>query len=96
MQIPQQVFHKYNVNNDNVSKNLKNNVIDNVARTRATDLLADTLVARLNNPGAREYYCKVAYKLSEAQIHNNLEKALSGRDPLSYFTWLCNKELPTN
>jgi hypothetical protein len=38
------------------------------------------LVIALNNPIAREYYCKVAYKLAESQIWNNLEQSAKGKN----------------
>lgn len=85
MNLPSSLIKRYNVN-DNVPKVLNNNVND-------IDNKADMLVARLNNPDSREYYCKVAMRLSEAQIIRNLETALRGNDPQRYFTWLCNREM---
>lgn len=90
-------FTNHPLNNHNVNVNEITKVInnDNVHCTvREADLIADKLVKQLNNPVARAFYCKVAYKLSEAQIWNNLEKAQSvGRNPAKYFTWLCNQQL---
>lgn len=83
--LPTTLVNKYNVN-DNVPKVLNNNVND-------IDNKADMLVARLNNPASREFYCKVAMRLSEAQIIRNLETALRGNNPQRYFTWLCNRDM---
>lgn len=80
----------YNVN---VNNNLTNNVIDNVAKSKQVDLIADKITQSLNNPAARAYYCKVAYRLSEAQIARNLESALKGRNPAKLFTWLCQRDM---
>lgn len=90
MEIPESVARKYIVN-VNESKTLNNNVNDNVAHV---DYIADKLVAALNNPDSRPYYCKVAWKLPEARIWFNLELALSaGRVPKNYFSWLCTREM---
>jgi hypothetical protein len=74
----------------------ENNNINNtvtVDKSKLVDLIADKLVLALNNPSRRAYYCKVAYKLSEGQIWNNLEQSAKGRDPAKLFTWLCQREL---
>lgn len=82
------------MNNDNVSKtNITNNDIDNVAKSKQVDLIAEKLVLALNNPNGREYYCKVAWRLPEAVIWNNLEQSAKGREPAKLFTWLCQKEM---
>lgn len=83
MFIPDNVLQKYN---DNEKKIINNNV-------NVIDSKADYLVTKLNNPDSRRYYCKVAQKLTEADIARNLEIALSGRNPQRYFTWLCNRQL---
>lgn len=81
--------HRYNVI-DNESKTLTNNVIVNVAQA---DAIADKLARALNNPDGRLFYCKVAWRLPEARIWNNLEIAQTGRNPRNYFTWLCKREM---
>src|SRR6478752_543861 len=80
-------------NNDNVSSIELINVIDNEKytkrpgkSTREIDNIADQLVECFANPGARSYYCKVAQRLSEATIWNNVEIAKRGRAPVRYFT----------
>jgi len=81
-------------NNVNVVKTLTNNVNDNVAKNeKFVDMIADKLVRELNNPGARLFYCKVAWKLPENKIYNNLELAKTGKSPQKYFSWLCNREM---
>lgn len=79
------------MNNDNDSNNINNN--DNVSKSKQVDLIADKLSQELNNPVARPYYCKVGYRLSEAQIWNNLETAQRGRNPQRLFTWLCQRDM---
>jgi hypothetical protein len=85
---------RHNVN-DNVGKALPNN--DNVNIVRRTkgevDAIADKLVTELNNPGARLFYCKVAWTLSESDIYKNLEIAKMGRNPQKYFSWLCKHNM---
>ena len=76
------IVDKHKTNNDNVH-----------CSPNQADLIADKLILALNNPAARAYYCKLAYKLSEAQIWNNLEQAAKGKYPPKYFTWLCQRDL---
>jgi hypothetical protein len=80
--------HRYNVN---VKKTLKNN--DNVYQRNNKDFIADKLVEALNNPEAREYYCKVAWRLPEATIWNCLETAVRGNHPAKYFSWLTKQQM---
>lgn len=80
-----------NTNNDNVVKTINNNV--NVYGRNEKDNIADKLVDELNNPVSRNFYCKVAWRLSEGQIWSNLEKAKQGKNPRRYFTWLCKKQM---
>lgn len=63
---------------------------DDVARA---DRLADRMVAKLNNPSRRPYYCKVAYSLSENVIEVALERSLKKEHPERYFSWLTNMEM---
>lgn len=79
-------------NNDNVVLNKTNNDIDN-DRSKTVDLIADKLTVALGNPMARTYYCKIAWKLSEAQIWNNLEQSAKGKHPAKLFTWLCERDM---
>lgn len=80
---------------DNVKKRLNNNVNDNVATRTAkqVDDIADRLMEKLQATDNRAFYCKVGWKLSEAQIFSNLEVALSGNNPQRYFTWLCKRQM---
>jgi len=57
-----------------------------------TNATAEYIMKKLGVNTYREFYCKVAWKLPEATINNNLEQALNkGNDPARYFTWLCKK-----
>lgn len=82
-------------NNDNVSLGTKYNVIDNVkSRTpKQVDGIADHIMEKLGATAYREFYCKVSWKLTEAQIFSNVEVALSGNNPQRYFTWLCKRQM---
>lgn len=75
--------------NDNVKRSFKNNVI---VRNKA-DVIADRLVSKLGNAQYRAFYCKVANKLPENVIENNLEQALAGNHPAKYFSWLCKRSM---
>lgn len=87
----EQIIKNTTLNTVTVNNNLNNT--DTVAKSKQVDLIADKLVLALNNPDRRAYYCKVAYKLSEAQIWNNLEQSAKGRSPAKLFTWLCQRDL---
>lgn len=90
-------------NNDNVNAGFlieNNNVNDNGKRksmdyNRKSDVdnIADDLARRLNNPGAINYYRKIAWRLPPCVIYSNLEKAKKGNSPTKLFTWLCQASL---
>ena len=86
--------HRLNRNNvnDNDSKRLKNNVIVNVDKVQ-TDVIAEKLVDKLQNPGGRMFYCKVAWHIPENKVWYYLDIALTGRDPRKYFSWLCKQDM---
>lgn len=72
---------------------LTNTDSDTVDKSKQVDLVADKLVIALNNPERRAYYCKVAWKLPEAVIWNNLEQSSKGKYPARLFTWLCERSI---
>ena len=88
-----------NNNNDNVSsvilkssshKHIDNdNVGNKYQKAKKVDLIADQLVERYNSPQSRPFYCKVAWKLPEAVIWNNVEQANKGKSPAHLFNYLC-------
>lgn len=83
-----------NIVNVNEVNKLTNNVNDNGGRTEAeVNAIAQKLVEKLGNPGARLFYCKIAWKLPESTIWRRLETAESGKNPAKYFSWLCSREL---
>jgi hypothetical protein len=55
--------------------------------------IAQKLCDRLNNQSRFEYYCKVAWNLSDAKIWTSLETALTGQDPAKYFSFLTSMEM---
>lgn len=84
---------QHNVN-DNVVNILTNNDNVNIDNdSNKVDFIAQKLVTELNNPDARIFYCKVAWKLPEAKIWSNLELAKKGRSPQKYFSWLCKRDM---
>lgn len=87
-------------NNDNVSGVVSstNNDIDNdrgrYERSKKVDVIADEIIARLGVGSTyRAFYCKIAWKLSEARIYSNLESALKGNQPAKLFTYLCKRDM---
>lgn len=86
------------LNNDNVINiNINNN--DNVKiqqkfeKSRKVEIIAKKLVDTFDNPESYRYYCKIAYSLPENIIWNNVESAMTGRNPQKLFTWLCSRSL---
>ena len=60
------------------------------------DRIADNVCRKIGSSGARAFYCKAAYELSEDQIYSLVEKALKGRCPVKYLSWLLSHQLRTN
>lgn len=56
-------------------------------------IIADKLAERLNNPSRLKFYYKVAWHLPESKIFVNLEIALTGHDPVRYFSFLCIQDM---
>ena len=80
------------------TKSLITSDSDNLTNTNTKSLvivrqIADKLVLALNNPDRFELYCKFAWRLSEAQIWNNLEQSARGRNQTRLFTWLCQNDI---
>ena len=76
------------------------NVNDNVAKERHSpeeraraDRIADYLCSKIGSRGARAFYCKAAYQLSDDVIYDCLEKAKKGRSPVKYLSWLLKQNL---
>ena len=68
------------------------NIAYSHADARKKETIADRLVSIFKNPQYKEFYCRVAWKLSEATIWQYVEEALDkGRDPAKYFSFLCKK-----
>lgn len=76
----------YNVN-DNVDKLKTPEQIDRA------DCIADKVCQMIGSTGARAFYCKAAYRLSEDKIYSCVEIAKKGRDPLRYLSWLLKHEI---
>ena len=90
-----------NVNGEGLART--HNVIDNnngnvdfkYQMSRKVDVIADQLVEKLGNSKYRAFYCKVAFKLSEARIWQHYETAVAGAkdgNPGKLFTYLCKKD----
>lgn len=80
------------------TKTLNTNSVSEVKNTNTKTLtqvtqIANSLSDKLNNPSRFDFYCKVAWRLPESTIWNNLEAALKGRDPQRLFSYLCAQSL---
>jgi hypothetical protein len=73
-----------------------NNDNDKYELTKRVEAIAYRLCEKLGSPTSFEFYCKVAYKMSEARIWSNYEKAQRGRNPARLFTWLCKREMASS
>ena len=82
-----------------VSHKRKCNVNDNDERPKTpeqidrADRIADKVCEMIGATGARAFYCKAAYKLSEDQIFRCVEIAQKGRSPVKYLSWLLKHEI---
>lgn len=61
-------------------------------RSKKVEYIADKLVETFNNKQFRGFYCKVAWKLSEARIWDNVEQSQKGTSPARLFTYLCKRD----
>lgn len=76
--------HNYNVNDNGKYE-----------RARQVEFIADSLVDKFAlTEESRPFMCKVAYKLSEARIWENYEKATAkgSMNPVGLFIWLCKRD----
>lgn len=82
---------------DNVNVSLKTNYndIDNgrYDKSKIVEMTADRLIEKLGaKQESRPFMCKVAWKLSEARIWDNVDQALKGKNPMGLFIWLCKRD----
>jgi len=80
--------------NNNVTMLIKtknNNVTMNNVDHLKVDYIANKLVELFSNPVAKNFYCKVAYKLPEGTIWDLVEQSKTGDYPVKLFTWLCKQ-----
>lgn len=77
-------------NNDNVGRRKTQ------AEIEGADRLADCDCEKIGGRGAREFYCRAAYKLSENKMYVCAEIAFKGREPARYPSWLLSQELRGN
>lgn len=63
-------------------------------RSRKVENIADSLVEKLGvDIQSRPFMCKVAWKLSEARIWDNLEQAQKSKvNPVGLFIYLCKRD----
>lgn len=74
-------------NNDNVGRRKTQAEIDRA------DRLADYACDKIGSRGARTFYCKAAYELSDAEFVDCVETAMKGRDRIKYLSWLLSHQL---
>lgn len=76
-------------NNDNVVGRRKTQ-----AEIERADRLADYACKKIGSRGAREFYCKAAYELSDAIFIDCVETAINkGKNPTKYLSWLLSYQL---
>lgn len=71
-----------------------NNVnVKSYDRAKTVDFMVDKLATGLNAAEkSRPFLCKAVWKLSESKIWLNYEKAVTGKNPMGLFIWLCKKD----
>lgn len=74
-----------NVNVTGVSPEIYSNNV-NVTKVR---YIARKLSVSLKDSDSYDFFCKVAWTLSEGYIWSNLEVAMKKRKPAAYFTYMC-------
>lgn len=78
------------VNEVSLKRKYNVNVNDNDERPKTpeqivrADRIADKVCEMIGATGARAFYCKAAYQLSEDQIYRCVEIAQKGRSPVKY------------
>lgn len=82
------------IENETVSLTSNNNYIvnDKYARAKRVEEIADQLVEKFKSTEYRGFFCKVAWKLSEARIWSNYEQAIKGKQPGRLFSYLCKRD----
>lgn len=72
-----------------------NKSFDQYSHARKVERIADELVVKLGvDNNSRPFMCKVAYKLSEARIWENFEKAQSAtKSVVGLFIYLCKVDM---
>lgn len=88
-------------NNDNVSVLIQNNnytdndSVNKYERSKQVEGIAQKLVEKFGTSSWFPFYCKVAYKLSEAQIWSFCEQANGKkvRNPAKLFYYLCDRAM---
>lgn len=85
---------RYN-DNGNPESSFKNNNDNDIERGLRVDRIAEGIATKLGGrESSWEYYCKVAGKLPEVEIWNNVEQVLSSsnvRNPGGLFNFLCRR-----
>jgi hypothetical protein len=73
----------------------KDKSTDKYKRARQVERIADELVKKLGvTVQSRPFMCKVAYKLSEARIWENFEKAQKAKKSIvGLFIYLCKVDM---
>lgn len=83
------------IDNVNVGSRDNYNDIDNdkYGKSKKVEYTADRLIEKLGaKQESRPFMCKVAWKLSDARIWDNVEQALKGRNPMGLFIYLCKRD----
>lgn len=94
-----EVMHSNIVNDNGFFKTpliIDNDNVNKYELAQKVEGIAYALVDKFGAPNNFEYYCKIAYKLSESRIWLNFERAKKGNSPAKLFTYLCNKDMRQN
>lgn len=64
-----------------------------ISRARQVEVIADELIHKLGaSKTSRPFFCKVAWRLTEARIWSNVEAAQKANNPIGLFIWLCKRD----
>ena len=91
-----EVLANVNVDNTYLNNVERSNVksIDNVkTNPKQVEAIAYKLGEVLNDSTSFNFFCKVAWKLQENVIWNNVEVAKSKRNPRAYFATVCKAQM---
>jgi hypothetical protein len=87
------ILNQVNITN-NIQRSTKRKYINTRCSLRVkTEIIADSLVEKFNEPQSRKFFLKVAWRLDKNLINRLSGLALEvGKNPGAYFVTCCKKE----